>query len=72
MKTRAVIIGVDDIARIFRDYAGMTGFPGDAVCETLLFNNQLRKMCLRISSPQLGDHEPPEEIKFDLRRTFLA
>jgi hypothetical protein len=70
MKTRLIIIGIDDINRLFQDYARMTGYPTDAVCDTLLFNQQQRRMCLRVSSPSFGEHEPPEEIRFDLSRSF--
>jgi len=72
MKTRRVIIGIDDICRLFRDYARFTGFPEDAVCDTLLFNQAAKRMCLRVSSPSLREHEPPEEIRFDLQRTFMV
>lgn len=71
MKTRLVILSVDDICNIFKDYAHMTGFPQDAQCDTLLFNKQLNKMCLRITAPSLGVGEPPEEIRFDLKRTHI-
>lgn len=67
-----VVIGIDDIARLFKDYMGMTGFPEDAVCDTLLFNKQERRMCLRIASASYPSPQPPEEVKFDLRRTYIA
>lgn len=72
MKTRLVVIGIDDISRLFRDYAGRVGFPEDAVCDTLLFNNSLRKMCLRVESESIPSNAISEEIRFDLRRTHLV
>lgn len=72
MKTRLVVIGIDDIARLFKDYAGMAGFPQDCQCDTLLFNKALGRMALRISSESWDRPQPPEEIRFELRRTHLV
>lgn len=70
MKKRLVIIGIDDINRLFQDYARMTGYPEDALCDTLLMNQVARKMRLRMISPTLGEHEAPESIRFDLQKVF--
>ena len=72
MKPRLVVIGIDDIARLFRDYAGMAGFPDDAQVDTLLFNKAERKMCLRISSASFPSNQPPETISFTLKRTHIV
>lgn len=72
MKQRIVILAIDDIARLFKDYVGLSGFPEDAQCDTLLFNNALQKMCLRISSASFPSPQPSEAINFELKRTFLA
>lgn len=70
MKARLVIIGIDDICRVFRDYAGMTGFPEDAQCDTILFDPASKRMCLRVLSQELNGPQIPEEIRFNLQRTF--
>lgn len=72
MKTRIVVIGIDDICRLFRDYANQTGFPSDAVCDTLLFHPAHRRMRLRVEAESLNGPQVPEQIKFDLRRTHLV
>jgi hypothetical protein len=72
MKERLVVIGIDDIARIFKDYAGSVGFPEDAQTDTLLFHPANRRMRLRISAESLNGNQPPEEIRFQLKRTFLV
>lgn len=72
MKQRLVILGIDDISRLFADYARMTGYPADAVCDTLLLHPASKKMRLRIESASLGPGEAPEEIRFDLKRTHLV
>lgn len=71
MRSRMVIIGIDDICRLFADYAHLTGFPEDAVCETLLAHPPSRKMRLRVSSQEWDRDQAPEQIRFDLTRTFL-
>jgi hypothetical protein len=70
MKKRLIILSIDDINNLFRDYARMTGYPEDAICDTLLMNQATKKMRLRIESPALSEHEAPELIRFDLQRTY--
>lgn len=72
MKQRIVVIGIDDIARLFKDYVGMAGFPADAQVDALLWNAQERQMCLRISSESWDHDQPPETIHFNLQRTHLV
>ena len=72
MKAKLIIVGIDDIARLFGDYLSLTDWPSDAKCDTLLYNKQLNKMCLRIQSDSWMGRMPPEVIKFDLRKTWLA
>lgn len=71
MKARLVIIGIDDILRLFQDYTGLTeSIPADAKVDTLLFNKQLMKMCLRIEAESLNGPQPPESVGFELKRVW--
>ena len=71
MKARLIIIGIDDILRIFQDYTGLTGsIPEDAKVDTLLFNKALMKMCLRVTSDSWSGPQPPEGINFQLKRVW--
>lgn len=72
MKARLIILDIDSIARLFRDYTGLVGFPEDGKCETLLFHPGSHRMNLRISAESLNGVEAPEEVRFDLQRTFLV
>lgn len=72
MKARLIIIPIDDICRLFQDYTYLTGFPADAKADTLLFNRATMDMCLRVVSDEWDRDQPPEEVNFDLRRTFIA
>lgn len=71
MKARLVIIGIDDILRLFQDYTGLTGsIPADAQVDTLLFNKALMKMALKISAESFNGDQPPESVSFELKRMF--
>jgi hypothetical protein len=71
MKARLVVIGVDDILRLFQDYTGLTqSIPDDAKVDTLLFNKALMKMCLRITSEGWSGNQPSETIGFELKRMW--
>lgn len=70
MKARLVVIGIDDICRLFRDYTRLIDFPEDAQCDTLLFDPASKRMCLRIKADSLNGPQPAENINFQLQRTF--
>ena len=71
MKARLVIIGIDDIFRIFQDYIGMVeAIPADAKLDTLLFNKSQMKMCLRVTSDSWNGPQPPEQVNFKLQRVW--
>ena len=70
MKPRMVIIGIDDVCRLFKDYVGQVGFPQDAMPVTFMYNPTNRKVGIRVESESLNGDEGMEEIKFDLRRVY--
>jgi hypothetical protein len=67
--TRMVILTIETICDLFRDYCGMVGFPEDAKPIKLMFNPQERKLGIVVESETKMD-KPMEEIKFDIRRVF--
>ena len=70
-KSRLVVIGIDDILRLFQDYCGLTdSIPADVVVDTLLFNKAQMKMCLRVESPSWSGVQPPESVGFELKRVW--
>lgn len=71
-KTKLIVIGIDDITRLFADYASATGFPAYGKCVTLLFHPTNHRMRIVVEAESLSGNLPPEEIRFDLRRTFLV
>jgi len=67
---RMVIISIDDLARMFRDYVGLVGFPVDAKPVKLMMNSKERKLGLVVESDEFTGPQAPEEVKFDLRRFY--
>lgn len=72
MKARLILIPIDDICELFKDYTHLTGFPEDAQCDTLLFNKAEGKMCLRVTADSLNGQERAEVISFDLQRSHMV
>lgn len=70
MKRRLVILSIEDITRLFKDYVGQVGFPVDAMPIKFLLNAQERKLGMVVESDEWAKNMPPEEIKFDLRRVY--
>ena len=72
MKQRLVIIPIDNVLALLKDYAGLIAVPKDAQVERLLINPQERKKALEISTEDWTGLQVPEEIRFDLQRTFMV
>lgn len=72
MKNKLIIIPIDSILALFKDYAGLIAVPEDAKVDRLLLNPQERKMALQISAESYPGPQPQEEIRFDLQRTFVV
>lgn len=72
MKERLIICPIDDLVRVFKDYAGMVSIPDDAWAEKLMINPQERKLALVVGSETWDGPQPIEEIRFDLQRTFVV
>lgn len=72
MKQRWVAIPIDAMCAIFADYAGKIGFPPDAKPVRLLMHPASGKLMLEVEAESLAKDEPPEEIRFSLKRTHLV
>jgi hypothetical protein len=67
-----IVIGIDDICRLFQDYIGKVGFPSDAKPVKFLFNPQKRKLGLVVESEEFTGPQQDEDVKFDLKRVFAV
>lgn len=71
MKSKLIIIGIDDILRIFRDYLGPEAVPADASAVRLLVNPAEKgAFAIDVASASFGTDEPPVSIHFDLKRYY--
>lgn len=71
-KTRLILIPVDSVLCLFKDYAGLIAVPDDAQVVKLMINPQERKLALLIEADSYSGPQPTEEIRFDLQRTYLV
>jgi len=72
MKNRLVILPVDSVLELFKDYAGLIAVPDDAQVTQLLMNPRERKMALVVEAESYDGLQPTEEIRFDLQRTYVV
>ena len=72
MKSRLVILPIDSVLDLFKDYAGLIAVPDDAEATKLIMNPSLRKLGLVVDAESYNGPQPTEEIRFDLQRTFLV
>jgi hypothetical protein len=72
MKDRLIILPIDSILALFKDYAGLIAIPDDAKVTKLLLNPQERKLAMEVESESWDGLQVPEEIRFDLQRTYLV
>jgi len=69
LKRRRVIVSVDDIMSMFRDYCSPEDFPSDAVPVTLKLKPTERgRMAIEAESRFWAHGLPPLEVRFELRR----
>ena len=69
-KVRLIIIPIDDLLELLKDYAGMLSIPDDARVDKLQINPAARKLSLDLVAESYKGQEPTEELRFDLQRTF--
>ena len=70
MRTRMIVLSLDDICRLFQDYCALTGFPDDARAEKLLYNQQQKKLGLVVESNEWTQGQLAEEVRFELKRFY--
>lgn len=70
MRSRMIIIDIDSIVALLKDYCGQVGFPTDAVPVKFMLNPQEQKLGLVVESEEFRGPQAAEEVKFDLRRVF--
>ena len=67
---RLVVVGLDDIVRLFKDYVGRVGFPQDAIPTRLMFNSKEKLVAVEVESEEFTGPQQPERVMFDLQRVY--
>lgn len=66
---RFVVLRIDDIYRMLKDYAGEPlGLPDDA--EPVKFRVVAGKLQIMLEAESWQGEQPSEEIRFDMKRVF--
>lgn len=69
VSSRMIILTLETICKIFKDYVGLVGFPEDAKPIKFMFNPQDRKVAIVVETEETVN-VPVETIHFDIRRIF--
>ena len=70
-KRRRIIISIDDILNIFKDYCGAEDIPTDAMpVQLLLKPNELGALAIVAESAGWAEGLPPLSINFRLKRVY--
>lgn len=70
-KDRMVILTIDTIGELLKDYVGAHNVPIDAVAQRLLINPQDNgKLALELASPSIKADAKPIYVNFDIKRVY--
>lgn len=68
---RMVIVTVDTLVEILKDYLGEEEMPGDARVETLLVKpNEKGKFAIRVASERFEQDQAAMVVDFDIKRVY--
>ena len=68
--TRDLIIDINTIVALFKDYCSEEDVPADAKPLKIRFNHAERKVEVLVESEAWEKDQPPIEVVFDIRRVF--
>lgn len=70
-KSRPVLLSIETLVEILKDYMGEDDLPSDAKAVKLMMNPQeANKIGLVVESSQIKYGAAPLEVRFDIRRMF--
>jgi len=73
MKERYVIVTIDTIAELFKDYCGEQDIPADAMPTKLLFKpNDKGRLAIQMVSDSWTKDLPPLNVSFAIRRVHTT
>jgi hypothetical protein len=70
-RKRMVILTIDTMGELLKDYLGGDNVPTDAVAQRLLINPQENgKLALELASPNIKRDAKPIYVNFDIKRIY--
>ena len=70
LRRRQVILTIDDVVRLLRDYAGEGEIPEDAAAERLMINPSTREIAVQAGSEGWTSGQPPLRLSFKNRKIY--
>jgi len=71
LKKRMVILTIDTLGELLKDYIGASNVPTDAVAQRLMINPQENgRLALEIASPNIKRDAKPIYVNFQIKRTY--
>jgi hypothetical protein len=70
LRRRQVILTIDDVVRLLRDYAGEGEIPEDAAAQRLMLNPSSREIAIQAGSGAWTSGLPPLRLSFKNRKLY--
>jgi hypothetical protein len=70
VKRRQVILMIDDVVRLLRDYAGEGEIPEDAQAQKLMVNPSTREVAIQVGSDSWTSGMTPLRLSFKNRKVY--
>jgi len=71
MKDRRILITIDTIAELFKDYLTPEDLPTDAMpVKMLLKQNEAGKLAILMVSDDFPEQAPPYHVRFDIKKIY--
>lgn len=70
MKVRRVIITIDTLMELFKDYCSSEDIPASAQARKLMLNQQERKAAVVAESPEWAADAAPLQVNFQIKRYY--
>lgn len=70
MFTRDVVVDIDTLLALFRDYCAVEDVPSDARAVKLMLHPLERKLAIVVDADSWAQDMPPLEVRFDIKRVY--
>lgn len=71
MKDRRILITIDTISELFKDYLNPEDLPADAMPIKLQLNkNEAGKLAILMTSDEFPENAQPYHVRFDIKKVY--